>query len=189
MRLSGSRSDSTDRAKSSMRFVDCLAKWLLPASDRRRFPRSVLPGLVAYYWEGCLPLPHQIRDISATGLYLNSGGPWYPGTIVTLALTWAHPSDAHPNPGSDSISVDCQVIWHNKQGAGLRFVALDPQQQKSLMRFIAGAAAIASRRDQAFRDTGAIEPPIDAAARIPSRAESDTREVSGTGVEAHLLRP
>ena len=120
-----------------MRFVNRLKEWLQEI-ERRRSSRKAHPGLIAYYWDGAVPAPREVKNISMTGLYLHTNARWYPGTIVTLGLTWAQ-GDAHPSASADSISVNCKVVRHDKEGVGLRFVSLDQEQRKALMRFMAAA--------------------------------------------------
>ena len=123
-----------------------LVRWLFPdpaPADPRRAPRVALPGLTAYFWTGGTPLPHDIRNISATGLYVVTDERWYPGTLVRMALKKAG------NGGADtdaSITLLVMVNRWGNDGVGLEFVVRDPNEprgatdsvdQEELNRFLA----------------------------------------------------
>ena len=65
-------------------------RWLNPsvpkASDRRRAYRRHVPGMVAHYYTGGPPTPHEIADISMTGLYLLTEDRWMPDTMIRMTL-------------------------------------------------------------------------------------------------------
>lgn len=88
--------------------------------ERRRSPRGSIEGMVAYFFTGGFPVPHEVRDISATGAYVYTQERWYPGTIVRLTLTYVC------EPGSErSISLDSSVVGNGDDGVGLQFVFAD----------------------------------------------------------------
>jgi hypothetical protein len=43
--------------------------WLeeLMSLQQRRAPRHIEPRLVAFYWDGAVPEPHYLQDVSSTG--------------------------------------------------------------------------------------------------------------------------
>src|SRR5208282_252522 len=45
-------------------------------SDPRKAPRTALPWLVAYFFTGGRPVPHEIRDISVTGAFVFTEDRW-----------------------------------------------------------------------------------------------------------------
>src|ERR1019366_451978 len=61
-----------------------LQRWW--STELRQAPRHPAPGLEAFYWDGLPPSPHDVRDISSTGLYLVTDERWYPGTLVLMTL-------------------------------------------------------------------------------------------------------
>jgi hypothetical protein len=117
-----------------MQLVNWLEEWLRGSPERRRAERFHEPGTVAYYWDGSVPLPHEIRDISLTGAYLRTPERWYPGTIVKLALK-------SNGARAESIEVCCRVVRHGPDGVGLQFISHEVAQRKGLQRFITGVIA------------------------------------------------
>src|SRR6185437_10952760 len=88
----GCRSARKDDMKS-------LKAWLesLSSRERRRAERQEPVHLVAYYWDGAAPAPHEVRDISSTGLYLATNQRWYPGTQVMLSLQRVGAAETDPD--------------------------------------------------------------------------------------------
>jgi hypothetical protein len=85
--------------------------------DPRTFPRLSPPQLFAYYFTGGPPVAKRVRDISTSGLYLETGERWYLGTIVQLTLT-----DRLRPKGSQSISLFAKVVRWGSDGVGLKFL-------------------------------------------------------------------
>jgi hypothetical protein len=90
-------------------------EWLL-SRERRKATRQEAPELVAHYWDGAAPLPHDIRDISATGLYLLTEQRWYPGTVVRLVLQRGGAAETDPDR---SITVNATVVRSGSDGVAL----------------------------------------------------------------------
>lgn len=129
-----------------MRMISQFKDWMLQISERRRAERYPDTGTVAYYWDGSVPVPHEIRDISLTGAYLRTPERWYPGTIVKVSLK-TNQSGAD-NPG-ESIEVSCRVVRHGPDGVGLQFVSRQATERKGLHRFLASVIANLRRRRSA----------------------------------------
>ena len=55
-------------------------------TEKARAERRPLPGLAAYHWDGAIPRLNKVRNISSTGVYLQTPDRWKPGEIVTLTL-------------------------------------------------------------------------------------------------------
>jgi len=109
-----------------MTFLKDWFKSLL-SENRRNAPRQDAPQLQAYYLEGGPATKHDIRDISFSGLYLQTSEDWYPGTLVTLTLQKTGSMEDDPER---AITVQGQVVRSEKDGVGLRFVlpnAVDSQ--------------------------------------------------------------
>jgi len=53
---------------------------------RGRPPDGVQRLLAAYYWDGAVPVPHEVREVSTQGAYIVTSEKWYPGTIMNLSL-------------------------------------------------------------------------------------------------------
>ncbi len=96
------------------------------ASDRRKAKREQVLGLVAYYWDGAAPGAHKVREISSTGLYLQTDQCWYPGTLVTMTLQRTGISEAG---AQRSIAVQTKVVRQGMDGAAFAFIM--PQSRKS----------------------------------------------------------
>jgi hypothetical protein len=116
-----------------------LERWWSP--DPRKAPRDQAPGLAAYYWTGGAPEPHQIKDISSTGLYVVTEERWYPGTLVLMTLQVTAEGE---EVGERTISVHSRAVRWGKDGVGLQFVLhkdmTDPHMgaadRKALDRFL-----------------------------------------------------
>lgn len=80
------------------------------------------PTLRAFYWDGSAPAPHDIRDISRSGMYIYTGERWYPGTLVLMRLQRA---DCPPDDPGHSIAVLSRAVRWGADGVGLEFVFPD----------------------------------------------------------------
>jgi Flp pilus assembly protein TadG len=102
----------------------------LTSSDHRKAPRTESPLLVAYYWDGSVPMSHEIRNISATGFYLLTRERWHPGTVVTMTLQ----RTAAAKESLDAehyISVMSKVVRLGEDGVGFAFVPLEAKGSDS----------------------------------------------------------
>jgi len=100
--------------------------------DPRRAKRESVPGLVAYYFTGGTPVPHSVRDISASGVYILTKERWYKGTVVRLTLT-----DRHKPTTERSITVNARAVRFGSDGVGFEYV-LEDGQGSSGMPEVAG---------------------------------------------------
>jgi len=113
-----------------LQIVNQVKEWLFQSQEQRRADRYNHPGTTAYYWDGSVPVPHEIKDISLPGAYLHTPERWYPGTIVKLTLN-------RNRLGTDeSIVVRCRVVRHGADGVGLQFVSHEASERKGLHRFL-----------------------------------------------------
>jgi CheY-like chemotaxis protein len=108
--------------------------WSLDIPEPRKAPRESFPGLGAHFFTGGVPVEHEVRDISLTGLYVVTEERWFPGTQVRMTLT-----DSGDPTVENSITANTSVIRWGNDGVGLRFVMED---EKGL------------RRGQAHRGSG-----------------------------------
>jgi hypothetical protein len=90
--------------------------------DRRRAERSSLTGLVAFYWSGGTPKPHEIVNISKTGFYLRTTELWSLETLVRMTL---QRPVREAKPKRESISVLARVVRIDKDGVGHEFVTTE----------------------------------------------------------------
>ena len=92
--------------------------------DPRNAKREMLPGLIAYYFTGGNPVAQEVRDISATGIYIITSERWYPGTVVRVTLT----DRDHPT-ADRTLTVNAQAVRWGKDGVGLELV-LEKEDRK-----------------------------------------------------------
>lgn len=112
-------------AKSSRAPKSWLERWWSP--DPRKAPREQSPGLAAYYWNGSVPEPHGIRDISSSGLYIVTEERWYPGTLVLMTL---QKTDCGEQVAERSISVLSRAVRWGQDGVGLQFILSDAKEAR-----------------------------------------------------------
>jgi hypothetical protein len=84
----------------------------------------VLPGLIAYFFTGGNPVAQEVRDISATGIYIITNERWYPGTVIRVTLT----DRDHPT-ADRTLTVNAQAVRWGKDGVGLELVLEKEAQQ------------------------------------------------------------
>ncbi|HEY2469409.1 MAG TPA: PilZ domain-containing protein [Terracidiphilus sp.] len=99
-----------------------LKRWLKPTpatkSDRRRAHRRYVPGMVAHFFTGGTPRPHDVADISMTGFYLLTEERWIPETIVRMTLQ----KPCARGERKQSITVLARIIRRGTDGVGAEFV-------------------------------------------------------------------
>jgi hypothetical protein len=105
--------------------MNWLKRWWSP--DPRKAPRESASGLAAYYWTGATPVPHRIRDISASGLYLVTEERWYPGTLVLMTL---QRTDCGEEAKERSIYVHSRAVRWGNDGVGLQFILPDTSDSR-----------------------------------------------------------
>lgn len=106
--------------KSAKPRLGWLERWLFPnPADPRRAGREPVAGLVAHFFTGGGPQAHDIRDISATGLYVVTTERWYPGTVIRMTLS--KPDTGQP-PSERSITIQARSVRWGNDGVGLQFV-------------------------------------------------------------------
>jgi hypothetical protein len=101
-----------------------LDRWWSP--DPRKAPREPAFGLAAYYWTGSAPEPHDIKDISSTGLYLVTEERWYPGTLILMTLARKGCEEC----AERSIAVHSRAVRWGADGVGLQFVLANSQYKR-----------------------------------------------------------
>jgi len=105
-----------------------LGKWLFPdPPDPRKMSRLPVAGLVAHFFTGGAPQPHEIRDMSLTGLYVVTTERWYPGTLIRMTLTR---QDTGQSISDRSITVQAKSVRWGNDGVGLEFVFAPPKSKR-----------------------------------------------------------
>jgi hypothetical protein len=98
-----------------------LKSWFVKETppERRGAERIASPWLVAYDWSSSETKRHDIRDISATGLYLLTNERWAPGELVSIGL---HKKDLPVENSGHGIPVQVRAVRWGADGVGLSFV-------------------------------------------------------------------
>jgi hypothetical protein len=124
-----------------------LQRWFSPEpAEPRKSPRDPVAGLTAHFFTGGAPVAHEIRDFSATGLYVVTTERWYLGTVIRMTLS---KPDIGQAPSERSITIEARSVRWGNDGVGLEFVIaparksgrgkpspLDPVDRAQLERFL-----------------------------------------------------
>jgi uncharacterized protein len=109
--------------RSGKQLKNWFERWWSP--DPRKAPRIPGTGVAAYYWNGSVPAPHGVRDISSSGLYVVTEERWYPGTLVLMTL---QRTDCGEEVAERSVSVHSRAVRWGPDGVGLQFVLSDGKE-------------------------------------------------------------
>jgi hypothetical protein len=105
-----------------------LDRWLNPEPPNpRKALREPLDGLAAYFFTGGTPVPHEIRDVSSTGLFVVTTERWYPGTVIRMTLS---KPDIGQAPSERSITINARSVRWGNDGVGLEFV-VEPRDRSN----------------------------------------------------------
>jgi len=104
-----------------------LSKLFTP-SERRRSRRRPSPPVLAFYWDGEVPQPHAVPDISDSGLFLKTEDRWTASSLLRVTLQ-AHSEDPQ-NPG-EAITVQCRVVRTGDDGAGMAIMLAEDKKSDS----------------------------------------------------------
>lgn len=127
------RPDANGKSKTGPpRLSERFKRWLQPgaplASDRRRAHRRYVPGMVAHYYTGGAPKPHDVADISMSGFYLLTEDRWMPGTMIQMTLQ----KPCAKGERKQSIPVLSKIVRRGSDGVAAEFVmpdGLEPQSR------------------------------------------------------------
>jgi hypothetical protein len=100
-------------------------------TEQRWGERKALPRLVVYFFTGGVPTPHQVRNVSMSGIYILTSERWYLGTYVRLTLT-----DVRQPRAERSITLHAKVIRSTDHGVALEFLFLERIGQLGNFGFI-----------------------------------------------------
>lgn len=90
--------------------------------ERRRAERRISPELAAYHWTGAFPKQEMVRDISSTGVYLETTEPWDTGALVSLSLQRKGPLEGN---FERRVAVQARAVRRDGDGIALTFVFPD----------------------------------------------------------------
>ena len=111
-----------------------------PPKIERKGKRHPAPRFEVIHPSGEEIKPDEIKDISASGVYLLTNEPWAPGTEVPLTL---HRKGLDPEEPQDEFTLEAKVVRRGKDGAGLSFNLpedIDPTVWVSLVEGAEGEA-------------------------------------------------
>ena len=100
--------------------------WFTQPRRQSRASRHVVPGMVAYYWDGDTPKEHVVKDISESGMYLYTTERWYEGTIMKLSLR-----KGEANAKGPCLSVRGRIIRHVADGVGIQFMMRTKDEERN----------------------------------------------------------
>lgn len=130
-------------SRSEKRAMEAPMKWLsriFNLRDRRRDTRTLSPPLMAFYWDGGIPVPHAVPDISRTGLFLKTPDRWHPRTLLRVTL---QRMTQDPLEAEETITVQCRVVRTGHEGVGMAFMLADGYRDGSPTN----VGRLASRKD------------------------------------------
>jgi hypothetical protein len=187
--------DWDDRKKKNVMPVkNWLQRWWFPdLPEPRKASRESFPCLGAHFWTGCVPVKHEVRDISLTGLYVVTDERWSPGTQVRMTLT-----DSEESVVKNSITAVTSVVRWGNDGVGLTFVMRNEKQlQRGLTPAIGGIAmkdlnrflvlARSGKRDRESREAHPMVSPSDRGEAIHSDANPGLHDLFIGPVNSSLL--
>lgn len=120
-----------------MRFVKAFFDWLKEdiGSSAKRATRHLRPRIMAYWWDGGMPVSRELKNLSTTGAFLDTTERWYVGTIITLTL-----QQERDDPGKQdrvpSISLPCKVVRDGSDGVGVSFLFRGKEDRKAFEEFV-----------------------------------------------------
>jgi uncharacterized membrane protein (UPF0127 family) len=114
-----------------------LRRWLWPVGERRRAGRSPLSGVAAYYWEGGVPEPHDVLNMSESGAFIRATRSWYPGTIIELTLQQKIVDLEKRSDWRASVTVSGRVVRSGVDGIGMQFLYTHSGDRLGVRKFLA----------------------------------------------------
>lgn len=106
-------------------------RWLNPVaptnSDRRKAYRRYVPGMVAHYYTGGAPKPHDVADISMTGIYLLTDDRWMAETMIQMTLQ----KPCAKGERKQSITVLAKIVRRGSDGVAAQFVTPETLDRNS----------------------------------------------------------
>jgi Flp pilus assembly protein TadG len=115
-----------------MNWLTSLREWLTGSGEQRRGTRFT-PAMVAHYWSGEQAKPYPVRDISASGLFVESTHSWGVGTSLQLHLREADEQSASPPP---KMSVLASIVRREADGLGMEFMFENPKEQRQFDAYL-----------------------------------------------------
>jgi hypothetical protein len=95
--------------------------------------------VLAFYWDGGMPTPHSVPDISPTGIYVKTDDRWTPSSLIRVTLQM---QSEDPEKADESITVQCRVVRTGEDGVGMAIVLAEEDQSE----FPGALGSLATRR-------------------------------------------
>ncbi|MGC8549074.1 MAG: PilZ domain-containing protein [Acidobacteriaceae bacterium] len=112
---------------------------LFGTSERRRARRQISPPLLAFYWNGGLPEPHVVPDISRTGMFVKTNDRWSESSLLRVTLQM---QSEDPQKSGETITVQCKVVRAEEDGVGMALMLAEDKKSKEE----AAAGSMATRK-------------------------------------------
>ena len=109
---------------------------LFGISERRRARRQSSPPLLAFYWNGELPEPHAVPDISRTGMFVKTNDRWSESSMLRVTLQM---QSEDPEKSGETITVQCKVVRTEEDGVGMALMLAEDGKSKDAA--VAGSMA------------------------------------------------
>lgn len=115
--------------------------------DRRIATRFSGGRAVVYYWDGSVPHPHPIRDISQAGVFVYTSERWYIGTMLHLTIDLVTEStvDGSRSEVTESMKVWSKVVWHAEDGVGFQFIIGKAEDRKKMADLVDAVSKLCER--------------------------------------------
>jgi hypothetical protein len=101
-----------------------------------RPPDGVPHSLVAYYWDGAAPAPHEVREVSTQGAYIVTSEKWYPGTIMDLSLAYNTQTAGTTAAPQLTLGVRSKIVAHGPDGVSVEFVYVNRLERQKFVKFL-----------------------------------------------------
>jgi hypothetical protein len=101
-----------------------------------RSPDGAEPLLAAYYWDGAVPVPHEVRKVSTQGAYIVTAQKWGPGTIMDLSLAYDTKRESNKAVPELTIDVRSRVVSQGPDGMRVEFVYVNRRERQGLLKFL-----------------------------------------------------
>jgi uncharacterized protein len=123
--------------KSNGHWGSRLRMWFSGAGERRQTERAPLSGVAAFYWEGGIPEPHDVLNMSESGAFIRATRSWYPGTIIELSLQQKITDMEKRSDWRASVTVSGKVVRSGAEGIGMQFLYKHPGDRLGVRKFLA----------------------------------------------------
>jgi hypothetical protein len=106
---------------------------LFLGTTERREGSRFRPAMAVYYWTGEHAKPYRVRDIGATGLFVETEDRWGYGTSLQVHLLDGPDLSQVAVP---KVSVLAEVVRSERDGMGMAFLFQDAKEEKQFGRYL-----------------------------------------------------